>query len=182
MAMRHLAVLLAGLAGASPLCAQCRLCDQPATARALEPPAGDVSLQVETSLNFDRLILAGDGEGGATIRPTGANGAEGAVLEVGPRATVGTVTVHGQANRELAVDMPHRIELYSGGGGRISLVDIAADLPSPPRLDASGSLTFHFGGRLVVSGSDEGQYRGDLTITVDYAPDQSVSAGILTAR
>lgn len=181
-AFKHLALLVAGLAGSAPLYAQCRLCDQPMAARPTQTPSGDLELQIETSLNFDRLILSGNGQGGAVIRPTGANGAEGAVLEIGPRATVGTVSVHGQANRELSIDVPHRIELYSGGGGHVSLVDISTDLPSTPRLDAGGNLSFHFGGRLVVSGNDEGQFRGDLTINVDYAPDASVSGGSLIAR
>jgi hypothetical protein len=181
-AANHLAMLLAGLAAASPVCAQCRLCEQPATARPADTPVGDVDLQIETSLNFDRLILSGMGQGAATIRPGGMNAAEGAVLEIGPRASIGTVVVHGEASRELSVDMPHRIELYSGTGGRISLVDIATDLPATPRLDAGGNLSFHFGGRLVVSGSDEGQFRGDLTISVEYATDHSASAGSLIAR
>jgi hypothetical protein len=171
-AANHLAMLLAGLAAASPVCAQCRLCEQPATARPADTPVGD----------FDRLILSGMGQGAATIRPGGMNAAEGAVLEIGPRASIGTVVVHGEASRELSVDMPHRIELYSGTGGRISLVDIATDLPATPRLDAGGNLSFHFGGRLVVSGSDEGQFRGDLTISVEYATDHSASAGSLIAR
>jgi hypothetical protein len=181
-AAKHLAMFLAPLAVACPLNAQCRLCEQPQSARPVDSTAGDVDLQIETSLNFDRLILSGNGQGGATIRPTGANGAEGAVLEIGPRATVGTVEVHGQANREVGVDMPHRVELYSGGGGRISLVDITTDLPAAPRLDAAGNLSFHFGGRLVVTGNDEGQFRGDLTISVEYAADPSSSAGSLIAR
>lgn len=181
-AAKHVGMVIAGLAAASPIGAQCRLCDEPAAARPVQRSAGDVQLQIETSLNFDRLILSGNGQGRATIGPTGANGAEGAVLEIGPRATVGAVIVHGEANRELSIDMPHRIELFSGAGGRISLVDIRTDLPASPRLDAGGNMSFHFGGRLLVSGSDEGQYRGDLTISVDYAPDSSASVGNLIAR
>jgi hypothetical protein len=81
---------------------------------------------------------------------------------------VGTVLVHGEAGRSIRVDLPHRIQLYSIGGGRIILDDIASDLPSLPRLDSAGNLTFRFGGRLMVSGDSDGQYRGDLPITVEY--------------
>lgn len=116
------------------------------------------------------------------MRPTGSNGAEGAVLEIGPRATVGAVAVHGQANRQISIDVPHRVELYSDGGGRISLVDVTTDLPASPRLDASGNLTFHFGGRLIVTGGDEGRFRGDLPITANYADDASILAGTLIGR
>ena len=42
------------------------------------------------------------------------------------------------------------------------------DLPAAPRLDSAGSLSFRFGGRLVVNGDADGQYRGDLPITVEY--------------
>jgi hypothetical protein len=129
---------------------------------------GDVQLSVETGLDFDRLIFAGNGTGAATLRPNGANAAEGVVTAVGPRATVGTVLVHGLPGRALRVEIPHRVELYSLSGGRITLDQVATDLPPMPRLDSAGNLSFRFGGRLVVSGDADGQFRGDLPITVEY--------------
>jgi hypothetical protein len=154
--------------GAPPALAQCRLCEQPTTALPTDGPDGDVQLQIETKLDFDRLILSGAGAGAATIRPDGTQLAEGGVIDLGPRAMVGTVLVHGEAGRSIRVDLPHRIELYSVGGGRITLDDITSDLPAMPRLDPAGNLTFRFGGRLMVSGDSDGQYRGDLAITVEY--------------
>lgn len=148
--------------------AQCRLCDVPTTASPETGQSDDVQLQIETNLNFDRLIISGPGNGAATIRPDGSSGAEGSVAQVGPRAMVGTVLVHGQANRAVRVDLPRRIELYSTSGGRITLDDIISDLNGAPRLDAAGNLSFRFGGRLILSGNADGQYRGDLSITVDY--------------
>ena len=153
---------------APPALAQCRLCEQPTTALPTDGPDGDVQLQIETKLDFDRLILSGAGAGAATIRPDGTQLAEGGVIDLGPRAMVGTVLVHGEAGRSIRVDLPHRIELYSVGGGRITLDDITSDLPAMPRLDPAGNLTFRFGGRLMVSGDSDGQYRGDLAITVEY--------------
>jgi hypothetical protein len=161
---------MAAAAGAwAPAGAQCRLCDQPTT----QPPTatgpdGDVQLQIETRLDFDRLILSGSGAGAATIRPDGSQSAEGGVIDLGPRAMVGTVLVHGEPGRSVRVDLPHRIELYSLGGGRITLDEITSDLSSLPRLDPAGNLSFRFGGRLIVSGDSDGQYRGDLPITVEY--------------
>ncbi len=168
----HRALLIAGVTAAaaisSPAGAQCRLCSQTATDRPEDKPNGDVELQVETGLSFDRLIISGSGGGAATIRPDGAKGVEGSVVEISPRAMVGTVLVHGEANRLVRVDLPRRIELYSMGGSRITLDDVTTDLKGPPRLDAAGNLTFRFGGRLIVSGDTDGQYRGDLPITVEY--------------
>jgi hypothetical protein len=163
-----LIVAVTASVGALPALAQCRLCEQPTTALPTDGPDGDVQLQIETKLDFDRLILSGAGAGAATIRPDGTQLAEGGVIDLGPRAMVGTVLVHGEAGRSIRVDLPHRIELYSVGGGRITLDDITSDLPAMPRLDPAGNLTFRFGGRLMVSGDSDGQYRGDLAITVEY--------------
>jgi hypothetical protein len=157
------------VAVAPPASAQCRLCDNATTQRPEDTPQGDVELRIETSLNFDRLILNGAGPGSVAIHPDGSNNAGGSVAGVGPRAMVGLVSVHGVADRPVRVELPHRIELYSlVGTGRIVLDDVTTDLPAIPRLDAAGNLGFHFGGRLVVTGDADGQYRGDLPITVEY--------------
>jgi hypothetical protein len=81
---------------------------------------------------------------------------------------VGSVTVHGQANRAVRVDLPLRIQLYSVGGASISIDRIETDLPGAPMLDSAGNLSFRFGGRLQISGDAEGEYRGDIPITVEY--------------
>jgi len=163
-----LALALAVLSGAAPAVAQCRLCDTPTTAREESPNSGDVSLEIETRLDFDRLIVDGQGNGAAVIRPDGSSLVEGAVTQLSPRAMFGTIVVRGQPNRIVRVDLPHRIDLYSVGGSRIRFDDVASDLPALPRLDSAGRLTFRFGGRLQVSGDSEGDYRGELPITVEY--------------
>src|SRR5579872_5950483 len=94
--VRAFCLFFALLASAAPVGAQCRLCATSTTVGPVDPASGDVDLQVETNLNFDRLILSGAGAGAVTIRPGGSNGVEGSVLEVGPRAMVGTVLVHGE--------------------------------------------------------------------------------------
>lgn len=148
--------------------AQCRLCDQPSTQMPADSADGDVQLSVETGLDFDRLIFSGPGTGAATMRPDGSNGADGVVTAVGPRARVGSVLVHGEPGRALRVEVPHRIELFSLSGGQLTLDQVTTDLPPIPRLDSAGNLTFRFGGRIVVTGNSDGQFRGDLPITVEY--------------
>jgi hypothetical protein len=164
-------VLAAGAAAAVtawPANGQCRLCDKPVTSRD-DPAAGsDVTLEIETRMSFGRLVFMGSGQGAAVIRPDGSTSAEGAVADVSPRAMAGTVVVHGEPGRALRVELPHRIELYSASGGRITFDDVVSDLPSTPRLDPGGNLTFRFGGRLQISGDADGEYRGDLPITVEY--------------
>ena len=158
------------LAAASPMpaSAQCRLCDTPFTSRTEEAGKSEVRLEVQTSLNFDRLILLGQGDGSAVLRPDGSSASAGTVAEISPRAVVGTVTVHGEAGRTIRIDLPQRIVLHSLSGGQVTFDDVASDLPAMPRLDSAGNLTVRFGGRLRVSSDAEGDYRGDLPITAEY--------------
>ena len=173
MAYRY--ALLSGLAavallsGASaPLYAQCRLCSTPTTDLHQEDDGGPIQIEVETTLNFDRLVLLGDGSGYATLLPTGEKSASGSVATVSAAAMVGSVSVRGEPNRIVRVDLPPRIEIYSVGGSRIEIDNIETDLPGLPKLDAAGNLSFRFGGRLQVTGDAEGQYRGDIPINVEY--------------
>ena len=171
--MGRFLLLILGALGASilyatPAAAQCRLCTQPSIAPSEGSADDDIQLQVEANLSFDRLVLSGSGLGAATIRPNGSSGAEGSVMQVGPRAMVGTVLVHGAAGRAVRVDLPRRIELYAMGGGKIILEDVASDVGDAPRLDAAGNLNFRIGGRLIITGNADGQFRGDLPVTVEY--------------
>lgn len=169
---RHLALLLAAsaaaVAGVSPARGQCRLCDTPSTALSQSPDGDGINLQIETNLDFGRLILAGSGQGAAVIRPDGSSAAEGALSGVSARAMVGTANVHGVAGRAIRVELPRRIDLYSLSGGRITVDNVVSDLPSLPRLDSAGNLSFRFGGRVTVTGDSEGDYRGSMPITVEY--------------
>lgn len=161
--------LAAGMSAlAVPAGAQCRLCDTPTTVREEESRTGPVSLEIETSLDFDRLILLGAGEGSATLLPNGTRSVSGMISDISGRAMVGSAVVRGEAGRAVRIDLPARIELYSLSGGRIAIDDIISDLPASVRLDSSGALSFRFGGRLRVSGDADGDYRGDVPITVEY--------------
>jgi hypothetical protein len=162
------AALAAAAVGVAPASGQCRLCDKPTTALTQSSSDQGIDLRIETSLDFGRLMLSGAGQGAAVIRPDGSNAAEGALASLSPRAMVGSASVHGEPGRAVRVELPHRIDLYSVDGGRITFEDVASDLPSLPRLDSAGNLSFRFGGRLTITGDAEGQYRGDLPITVEY--------------
>jgi hypothetical protein len=163
-----LAAVAALAAEARPADAQCRLCGTPTTTRDEGAAGGDIKLEIESSVNFDRLVLFGQGQGAAVIRPDGSSAATGSVADMGPRAMVGTAIVHGEAGRAVRIELPRQIQLYSLGSGRITFDQVVSDLPELPRLDSTGTLTFRFGGRIVVSGDAEGEYRGDLPITAEY--------------
>lgn len=163
-----LAAGAAAAAGASPASGQCRLCDAPVTIAAGDKPSDVVTLDIETSIDFGRLIVSPEGEGTATLRPDRSSASQGAVEEMSARAMVGSAVVQGEPGRAVRVELPARIVLTSLSGGEIVFEDVVSDLPALPRLDSAGRLTFRFGGRLRVRGDAEGQYRGDLPITVEY--------------
>ena len=147
--------------------APCRLCDG-ASGTGEDKPATPVSLDVETSLDFDRLILAGAGEGSADIGPDGSRAASGSISAIGARAIVGHVTIRGEPGRFVRVMLPERIDLTGLSGGTIRLDSIRSDLSATPRLGSDGTLSFRFGGILRVSGDIDGEFRGEVPIDVDY--------------
>lgn len=148
--------------------AQCRLCGQPSTAPDSSPSDSRIDLQVEAGLDFDQLVVLGRGDGSATLGPDGTREVSGTIEALSGRAMVGQARIHGEPNRAVRVELPQRIQLYSTGGGQISIDRIITDLPSLPRLDSGGNLSFRFGGRVRVSGNEEGEFRGDLPITAEY--------------
>lgn len=147
--------------------APCRLCD---TNSLLidEKPASPISLDVEASLDFDQLILAGTGSGTAELGPDGTRIVTGTVTALSARAMVGEVIIRGEPGRLLRVDLPRNIELFGFNGGSIHIDSIRSDLPAAPRLDSNGKLSFRFGGVIRVSGDTDGQFRGDVRIDADY--------------
>jgi hypothetical protein len=85
-----------------------------------------------------------------------------------PRSRVATVIVRGEPGRALRIEMPKRIDLFSLEGSRLTFDQLVTDADDLPRLDSAGNLTFHIGGRLRFTGDEDGDYRGDLPITVEY--------------
>lgn len=150
-------------AGAEP----CRLCSPGASGGdAIE--AAPMRVEVEASLDFDRVLLVGDSGGTARIGADGSRSSSGAVAPLTGRAMVGRVVVQGEPNRSLLINLPKRIELVGWNGGRLTLTGVTSDLSPSPRLDGGGRLLFHFGGEVQVEGDAEGDYRGDVPITVEY--------------
>ena len=147
--------------------APCNLCDS-STSFMEDEPAAPISLDVEASLDFDQLILAGTGLGTAELGPDGTRSVTGTVTAITARAMVGEVIIRGEPGRMLRVELPRNIELFGFNGGSIEIDSIRSDLPSAPRLDSNGRLSFRFGGVVRVAGDTDGQFRGDVRIDVDY--------------
>lgn len=160
--------LLASVSAAPPAAAQCRLCDTTSSISAEEQPKVPIQLEVESSLSFDRLVMMGTGDGTAILKPDGTRVVSGSLGDFNGSAMVGSAVVRGEPDRLVRIDFPHVIELHSLTGAQLFIDEITTNLPSSPRLDSNGRLTFRFGGRLRVDGEADGDYRGDLLITADY--------------
>lgn len=145
----------------------CRLCAAPAGAEG-SAEVGRVAVEVETSLDFDRLVLLAPSGGTARLKPDGSGVTSGSVAGLTGRAMVCSVAIRGEPGRPVRVDLPRRIELSGLAGGTISIDRIETDLEGSPRLDANGRLFFRFGGELEVRGDADGDYRGEIAITVEY--------------
>ena len=148
--------------------AQCRLCEKPTTAPEADGKEAAIELHVEAGLDFDRLLVMDAGEGSATLLPDGTRQVSGSVEAISGRAMVGEARVRGEPGRAIRIELPTRVDMHSLSGGRITIDRITSDLPSMPRLDSAGKLTFRFGGRIRVTGNADGDFRGDLPITVEY--------------
>jgi hypothetical protein len=81
---------------------------------------------------------------------------------------VGSAVIRGEPGRMVRISLPSRIDMHGLNGSRISIDGIESDVPASARLDSSGSLSFRFGGRLQIVGDADGDYRGDVPITVEY--------------
>ena len=147
--------------------APCRLCD-PSESAGQVAPSAPVTLDVQTSLDFDRLILAGGGDGSAELGPDGSRHVTGSITAISARAMVGAVVIRGEPGRLVRIALPDRIILTGLSGGTITVDTIRSDLPGMPRLGADGSLSFRFGGILRASGELDGEFRGDVPIDVEY--------------
>lgn len=169
-ALAMLGALLAGaLAMPAAAPAQCRLCPTPTTETATEAASDRVRIEVQTRLDFDQLVVMDNAvPGTARLLPDGTASVSGSISALSGRAMVGSVIVRGEPGRLVQIGLPGSIALYGTGGGSIRLDSLVTDLPAQPRLDSQGSLQFRFGGALHVEGSVDGDYRGDVPITVDY--------------
>ena len=148
--------------------APCRLCS------ALPPdllnarPAEPLRLQVETRLDFDKIVFEGSGSALLSLSPDGVSRLSGAATAAGARAMPGSVLIRGEPGRAVRVDLPGKVILFSEGHGSISIESLTTDLPNFPRIGADGTLLFRFGGDLRLSGDSDGAFRGSIDIVVDY--------------
>lgn len=148
--------------------APCRLCNTSPSDILNARPAAPLRLQVETRLDFDKIVFEGTGSALLALSPNGDVRLSGTATAAGARSMPGSVLIRGEPGRAVRVDLPGKVILFGEGHGSISIDSLTTDLPNFPRIGADGTLLFRFGGDLRLSGDSDGAFRGSIDIVVDY--------------
>ena len=161
-------VVPAGLNAQDASVAPCRLCSAETDSTLDAAPAAPLRLQVESRLDFDKIVFEGNGSALLALSPGGTARLSGAATAAGARAMPGAVLVRGEPGRAVRVELPSEVMLFGAGTGSIRIDSLVTDLPSFPRIGGDGTLSFRFGGDLRMTGDSDGAYHGTIDITVEY--------------
>lgn len=148
--------------------APCRLCGSASAGENGKAPPTPLRLEVQTRLEFDKVVFGGTGQALVTMSPDGVTRMTGAASATGARAMPGSVLIRGEPGHPVRVDLPHQVQLFGEGNGAIQIDSIVTDLPPFPRIGDDGTLSFRFGGDLRISGDGDGAYHGSVDIIVEY--------------
>jgi hypothetical protein len=152
---------------ATPSQAQdCRLCSSPAVSAA----DGEQPLVVDiiSGLTFTRAAHSGTGKGSISVATDGVSNVGGALVALGGYAVAGMAVIRGTPGRTVRIDLPGSVEMTSSTGSKIEIGNLRTSLQVTSQLDASGRLTFSFGGELSVGADIAGKFRGRIPITAQY--------------
>ena len=150
------------------LSAPCQLCSATPSDTTNARVVAPLRIQVETRLDFDKVVYAGQGSALIALSPGGVARLSGAASAAGARAMPGSVLIRGEPGRAVRIDLPDRVSLFGEGSGTLSLTTLTTDLPAFPRIGDDGTLSFRFGGDLLLNGDSDGAFRGAIDIVVDY--------------
>jgi Domain of unknown function (DUF4402) len=152
---------------ASPAMAQCRLC-APASDAGPGAPTRPLTIDVDAGLDFSRAAQTTRGGGSIRIDArTGSRMVTG-LDDLGGMGLKGAARLTGEPLARVGISLPASILLTAPDGSVAEVTDLRTDLPPDSQLDATGQLSFSFGGRLVVSGGQAGSFRGRIPVTVEY--------------
>ncbi len=166
--MKHILLLLV-LAIPSAAHADCRLCASEASKQPTAPVL-PLRIEVEAALDLGRAAQIRAGGGGAiSLDPTtGERRVTGGLADLGGFSLKGTVRLSGDPFAPVSVSMPSRIPLTAPDGSSADVIGIRTNLSPNATLDAQGHLSFAFGGQLVVTAGQAGDFRGRINVVADY--------------
>ncbi|WP_114520731.1 DUF4402 domain-containing protein [Altererythrobacter sp. ZODW24] len=128
-----------------------------------------VSVDIESGLDFGRLVLIGDGVGQVIIDlNTGQKTTVGNINDLGGMAFKGVARISGKANSPVTIILPSSIIMTDAAGGEAQLTELRTDMPLVTYLDGAGQLEFSFTGNLKTDNPIGGNLRGRIPISVQY--------------
>ncbi len=153
----------------------CPRCDLPPGCRGNNPKPNKnkdctpVSVNIESDLDFGRLVLLGDGVGQVIIDlNTGQKTTSGNINDLGGMAFKGVARISGKANSPIQIILPGSISMTDASGSQAELTELRTDMPLVAYLDGSGQLEFSFTGSLKTDNPIGGNLRGRIPISVQY--------------
>ncbi len=170
----HILVIAAGLPSAALACSLCAM-PTPMTPLPAAIPDNTVvqdqpRVEILEDLSFARIAMTG--QQGAIVVIDAASGraqGDGGAVIIGGLEMSGRARILGAPGRLINVDLPHQVPMQARQGVRATLRDIRTNLPPTPRLGSDGTLTFSFGGTLVLpSSATGGDYKARLSISASY--------------
>ncbi|MEO6198611.1 MAG: DUF4402 domain-containing protein [Sphingomicrobium sp.] len=147
---------------------ECALCGITPGDSARAGDSAPLEIEIEARLNFDRIIVGGNGAGSVRLLPDGSTEAGGAAELPSGRARIGRIIIRGEPGRAIYVDFPKSLELIGIKGTSVSVTALVTNLPDNPQLDSRGELAVDFGGELRIRGDVDGDFRGNLLVRADY--------------
>ncbi len=158
-------------AAAAATAQECRLCTPTEDANGTDqsvPSQKSLQVDIINGLTFNRAALTGAGKGKISVAADGASNVGGGLVALGGYSVAGTAVIRGEPGRYVRIDLPGRVEMTSTTGSKIEIGNLRTNLGVTPQLDATGQLTFSFGGDLYVGGDMAGKFRGRILITAQY--------------
>ncbi len=151
----------------------CRLCSKSESVEKVANAHRDeipLTIEITANLDFSRAAISGSGGGGRIeVDPDGGGRAvKGGLVDLGGYANAGTALLRGEPGRPVRIDLPPSVRMTGSTGGYIEITGLRTNLSGVPQLDATGRLTFSFGGRIEVHGDMTGSFRGRIPITANY--------------
>lgn len=152
----------------------CPNCDLPPGCRGngnqtSDPSCAPVAIQVDTDLDFGRIVLLGSGAGTVMLDlQTGDRITTGGLDQLGGLPMTGKVIINGAPMRVIRITFPTSVTMTDPAGGTATLDNFKTDLPAMPILDSAGQLEFTFTGTLHSDGLSGGDLRGRFPIRVAY--------------
>lgn len=140
-----------------------------ASANATVNIVSPLSLVNNTGLNFGTVVGPFSGE----VIHVAANGTRdpcpATVTCSGNTAvSAATFTLTGTKGQAVTLTIPNSVTLNGSVSGTLP-VDLSADKPANPTLDANGKAVFSIGGKLTIaSGTVDGVYQNTFDVTANY--------------